>query len=100
MANITSLSNREQIFRIIAQWEQGFQKKKEVCKNNNLTVRKFDYWLKKYRSSKIPTDFVEIKAPKKKLRKEQIIKFHFTGGVMAEVPSNLAMDFMNQLIVR
>lgn len=100
MANITNLSGRKEIFRIIEQWEQGSESKKTTCKTHNLTIRKFDYWLKKYHSSKKTTDFIEIKPKKNKVKKEQIVKFHFSGGVLAEVPSSLAIDFMNQLIVR
>ena len=88
------------MFRIVEQWEQGSESKKKVCNTYNLTVCKFDYWLKKYRSSKILTDFVEIKPTKKADQKERIIKFSFSGEVLAEVPSDLAIDFMNQLIVK
>lgn len=100
MANITNLSKQSRMFLIIEHWEQGSQRKKEVCNIHNLTIRKFDYWLKKYRSSKIPTDFIEIQPKKNKVKKEQTVKFHFSGDVWAEVPSDLAIDFMNQLIVR
>ena len=100
MANITNLSKQEQMFRIIEQWQQGVESKKIVCNNHNLTICKFDYWLKKYRSSKIHTDFIEIKPIKKVAPKERIVNFRFSGEVLVEVPLDLAIDFMNQLIVR
>ena len=100
MANTTNLFRQKQMYRIIEQWEEGSESKKTVCNIHNLTVCKFDYWLKKYRISKIPIDFIEIKAPKKTAKKERIIKFRFSGEVLVEFPSDLAIDFMNQLIVK
>ncbi len=100
MANTTNLLRQKQMFRIVEQWKQGAESKQIVCNNHNITVCKFDYWLKKYRSSKRTTDFIEIKPTKKVDKKEQTVKFYFSGDVLAEVPSSLAIDFMNQLIVR
>lgn len=100
MANITNFKLQKEMFGIVEQWEQGSESKKSFCIANNLTICKLDYWLKKYRSTKTPTDFVEIKPNRKPVKKEQIVKFHFSGGVLAEVPSELAINFMNQLIVK
>ncbi|MEA1937089.1 MAG: hypothetical protein U9N04_03185 [Patescibacteria group bacterium] len=100
MANITNLDLQKQMFLIIKQWEKGSERKQEVCDEYNLTICKFDYWLKKYRTLAVPKDFIEIKCAKKIPAKEQIVRFHFSGEVSAEVPSDLAIDFMNQLIVR
>ena len=100
MANITNLRLQEQMFGIVEQWKQGLERKISFCKTNNFSLCKFNYWLKKYRISKNTDNFIEIKANKNKVKKERMVKFHFSGGVLAEVPSNLAIDFMNQLIVK
>ena len=100
MANITNLDLQKQMFCIIEQWENGSENKKEVCNEHNLSICKFDYWLKKYRNSSVPTNFIEIKPSQRKLPNEQIIKFYFSGEISAEVPAEIAINFMNQLIVK
>ena len=100
MANIANLERKEQMFSLVEQWHNSSQSQKFFCKEHNINVHTFNYWVKKYRLSSSFADFIELKPKIKSQKNEQIIKFHFSGEISAEVPAELAIDFMNQLIVR
>ncbi len=99
MANITKSERKTQMFSIVEQWQNGSATKKDVCKKHNVNICTFNYWLKKYRSSSVSSDFIELKPKAQTLIKERIIKFNFSGKVLAEVPADIAINFMHQLIV-
>ena len=100
MANITNFERKAQMFLIVEEWQNSSATKKEVCKTHNINICVFDYWLKKYRALSSSSDFIELKPKIKTFAKEQTIKFNFSGEVSADVPVELAINFMHQLIVQ
>jgi hypothetical protein len=47
--------NKENIFPIIAAWQQSKQSQAKFCKDNQLSISTFQYWLKKYKESQSET---------------------------------------------
>ncbi len=100
MANITNSERKTQMFLIVEEWQSSSATKKDVCSKYNLNISCFYYWLKKYRISTAPSDFIELKPKIPTLSKSQTIKLTFSGKVSADVPSDIAINFMYQLIVK
>ncbi len=100
MANITNSERKTQMFLIVEEWQSSSATKKDVCSKYNLNISCFYYWLKKYRASSVFSNFIELKPKIEIPNREATIKFTFSGEVSADVPREIAINFMHQLIVK
>ena len=97
MANIAKQERQTKMYSLVEAWQNSSSSKKEFCLENNITVGIFSYWLKKYKNTQ-SLEFVEIKAESTQQDSNTIVKFNFSGNICAEVPAELALKFMHQLI--
>ena len=99
MANIAKQERKTKMYSLVEAWQNSSSSKKEFCLENNVTVGIFSYWLKKYKNTQ-SLEFVEIKAEPtpQNSNSNTIVKFNFSGNICAEVPAELALKFMHQLI--
>ena len=100
MANIAKFERESQMYSLVEQWQNSSVSKKEICRKNNMNIYTFNYWLEKYRKKNKPSEFIEVKTlPEQTNTASSLtVKFTFAGDVSAEVPSEIAVKFMHQLI--
>ena len=99
MANIAKQDRQTKMYSLVEKWQNTSSSKKEFCLENNVNIGIFSYWLKKYKNIK-PLEFLEIKAESNEQDSNPnvSVKFNFAGNISAEVPAELAIKFMQQLI--
>ncbi len=87
--------NSEQWISLVERWLGSEMRKSDFCKEQSVNIHTFNYWVKKYRQN---SSFVEVKPEKTEFcNPEQFVRFSFLGGVSAEVPAELALEFMHQI---
>lgn len=113
--------NRENIFPIIAAWEQSKQSQAKFCKDNKLSISTFQYWLKKYKESRSKTktqkkpgeqrkrkSFLTVKLaeqehqlpglPAAKAGSTDHINIYYPNGVRLSCPTNINPELLHNLI--
>ncbi len=102
MANINKTQRKSQMFSLVDQWQNSNETKKSFCTRNQINIHTFNYWVKKYKDSNTFSDFIEFKPSSASIPKSNTltIKFSFAGNVEAEVPADIALNFMHQLVQR
>jgi len=84
-----------QRYALVELWLNSEEQRSDFCRKHDINVNTFNYWLGKYRKV---NSFIELKTPEPSVCKsESLIQFSFSGGVSAEVPAELALQFMHQL---
>ena len=99
MANIAKEERKKQMYSLVEKWQNSSSLKKEFCLENNVNLGTFNYWLNKYRKNK-SSEFIEINPDSNysDLESNTVVRFKFSGNISAEVPAELAIRFMHQLI--
>ncbi|WP_456409418.1 IS66 family insertion sequence element accessory protein TnpA [Caldithrix abyssi] len=55
-SNVNKNSRQQEMFKIIEAYEQSGQTQRAFCKERELAITTFLYWLRKYRKEKIKSD--------------------------------------------
>ena len=99
MANIAKQDKQTQMYSLVEKWQNSSSSKKEICLEHKVKVCTFNYWLKKYLKNK-SSEFIELKPESNysDLESNTVVRFKFSGNISAEVPAELAIRFMHQLI--
>jgi hypothetical protein len=113
--------NKENIFPIIAAWQQSKQPQAKFCKDNQLSISTFQYWLKKYKESQSETQtqkkpeeqrksksFLTVKLAEQEqqlpgLSVAQVgssddINIYYPNGVRLSCPTNINPELLCNLI--
>jgi len=84
-----------QHYTLVARWLNSGERKLDFCSKHEININTFNYWISKYRKS---NRFIELKPPKAgAYESEMVVRFSFSGGVSAEVPAEIALQFMHEL---
>jgi len=94
---------RSMMYPLIINYLRSGIKQNEFCGKNNITVRKFQYWYRRYKKE-LPSDnessFIPIKfeaAPIHNKAKEEI-KICYPNGVVIQVQDSTSEDVLIKLI--
>jgi hypothetical protein len=113
--------NRENIFPIIAAWQQSKQSQAKFCKENKLGISTFQYWLKKYKESRSETQtrkrpeeqrksksFLTVKLAEQEYQISGLsaaqsgssddINIYYPNGVRLSCPTNINQELLRNLI--
>ncbi|WP_456443132.1 IS66 family insertion sequence element accessory protein TnpA, partial [Caldithrix abyssi] len=55
-SNVSNSARKQAMFKIIEAYEQSGQTQRAFCKERELAITTFLYWLRKYRKEKIKSD--------------------------------------------
>ena len=98
MSNIAKQAKQSQMYSLVEKWQNSSSSKTKFCLENNLNIGIFNYWLKKYTNKSKGFIEIKIEPEKEEFRPILSVKFEFGGNISAEVPAELALKFMHQLI--
>ena len=94
-----SASLREQMFSLIAQWEQSGLSQKSFCEKHQFPYHRFHYWYKRYRkvsdqpSGEEPATFVPLKVDSGACHTEVVMP----GGVRIIFHQPVTASYLIQL---
>lgn len=91
-----SISN--DMIKIVEQWANSDKSQKDFLKENNITIHKFYYWLKKYRELSSPGGFVPLRLTKNRNSITQI-EIEYPNGTKIHLPSTTNLSVIRQLIM-
>lgn len=74
---------REDMFALVEKYLNGSQTQTDFCRDYNLSLSKFAYWLKKYRESQKAPGFIPLK-----FKQPSIM-----GDTRIELPNGIAIIF-------
>jgi hypothetical protein len=94
---------RSVMYPIIINYLRSGIKQNEFCDKNSITVRKFQYWYRRYKKE-LPSDnessFIPIKfeaVPLQNIAKEEL-KICYPNGVVIQVQDSISEDILIKLI--
>jgi hypothetical protein len=93
---------RSAMYPIIISYLRSGIKQNEFCKRNNITVRRFQYWYRRYKKE-LPSDnessFIPIKFEAVPLHNKPIdLKICYPNGVVIQVQDSASEDILIKLI--
>ena len=102
MSKPKNLQRQKEMFKLVEQWQNSTQNKKQFCRDHSININTFIYWTQKYKknmSENNNSNFVELKISedKPKISDDQI-KLIYPNGVQAEIPTNTNIGLIRSLI--
>jgi hypothetical protein len=67
MDKFIQANRRAEMFTLIEKWQTSGLSQLNFCKENQITISLFNYWLKRYREETLPVGFAPINMRKGKL---------------------------------
>jgi hypothetical protein len=96
MANIRKPELRDSMFSLIRQWLASSNDKKNFCKQAQVGIHKFNYWLKKFNDDN--QNYLPGFTSYKIIDQSSSIRLSFPNGVVAELPAGGDYLLVHQLI--
>ena len=91
---------QEEMFSLIKKWKESGINQADFCKQHDLSLHAFYYWLRKYKqvNTTAENEFlpVEIKPPVNGNRED--IKIHYPNGVLVSLDKSVSISRIRALI--
>ncbi len=92
---------RQQMFSLIAQWQQSNLTQKEYCEQQSIRYHVFHYWYKRYRQQQAGNDnnnssFVKLQIAKPVTG--SAVEIHFPGGIQLFFREPVSSNYLKALI--
>jgi len=96
MEGSTKLDHQEEMFALVAQWGNSGLSQKAFATQHNLSVSKFGYWVRKYRSHQGPPSegFISLQP----VLACSMFEIHYPNGVVLKTPTGLTFSDLSSLI--
>ena len=102
MAKPKNSQRQVQMFKLVEQWQNSSQSRKQFCREHSININTFIYWTqkyKKYQSENNNSNFVELKITENNPKKSDTpIKLIYPNGVQAEISANTNIGLIRSLI--
>jgi hypothetical protein len=87
MAHPNNLSPRSrQMYAVIEKYQDSPLSQNAFCKQEDLALSTFTYWLKKYRRSQQTADFIPVKINERSPQKQsEWCEIEFPGGIVIRI---------------
>ena len=85
-------------YRMIKQWQETGMTQTDFCKENNISIKVFGYWYRKYKKEHNQNNFlpVHVKAESKPIETSPI-EIHYPNMVRLVIDSNTPIETIRQL---
>jgi hypothetical protein len=96
---ITGASREHSMYLLLEECYSSGKTKKDFCTERGLSLHKFYYWRKKYKSSQAPTEerFIPVRI-RQQANTIEAMKMHFPNGVILELPCGTSLVQLRAMI--
>ncbi len=102
MAKPKNLQRQIQMFKLVEQWQNSTQNRKQFCRDHSININTFIYWSQKYKKNESENNnskFIELKITENKPQTSDFqIKLIYPNGVQAEISANTNIGLIRSLI--
>jgi hypothetical protein len=87
------IKRHEEMMSLIERWQQSGKTHKLFCQEQNLAYSAFYYWLKRYRREIDESSFLPLE-----ISSGSFIEIRYPGGVTLQLPAQISLSALKQLI--